>query len=374
MSLRITVVGGGIIGLTTACTILKDYSSYPQLQLVIISERFSPDTTADVSAGYWEPYGLETIDERTLRWAGYTYDVFMSEFFSTKAARAGIMKVPAYTLYGYNGQNKGKNTLKPTFSTLVRHFRMLDECEMSIFDHLKPTSGFVMSTIAVEVRCYLHEVRRFLGQDPRVKFIHKRISSFQELTDQTDLIVNCTGLGARQLANDHTVRPARGQIIRVQAPWIKAVYNFDTDEGEGYIIPQMNCVVLGGTFQLNDWNTATVKSDTKKILRMCSKCLPALEQIHHGKVQVGLRPYRDDGVRLEHEKTSDGMDIVHCYGHSGSGVTLSWGCARDVVEIIKTLVPIVESEQSKSETGMPLHEQLWRLVEYKNTNHLRSKV
>ena len=135
----------------------------------------------------------------------------------------------------------------------------------------------------------------------------------------------------------------------------------------------MNCVVLGGTFQLNDWNTATVKSDTKKILRMCSKCLPALEQIQHGKVQVGLRPYRDDGVRLEHEKTSDGMDIVHCYGHSGSGVTLAWGCARDVVEIIKTLLPIVETEQSKSDTGMPLHEQLWRLVEYKNTNHLRSK-
>ncbi|CAF4835636.1 unnamed protein product, partial [Rotaria magnacalcarata] len=80
-------------------------------------------------------------------------------------------------------------------------------------------------------------------------------------------------------------------------------------EGEGYIIPQANSVVLGGTFQMNDWNTEAVESDTKTILRMCAKCLPSLKQVQHGKVQVGLRPYRDDGVRLEHEKTADGINI-----------------------------------------------------------------
>jgi glycine/D-amino acid oxidase-like deaminating enzyme len=97
---------------------------------------------------------------------------------------------------------------------------------------------------------------------------------------------------------------------------------------------------------------------------MCAKCLPALEQIHQGKVQVGLRPYRDDGVRLEHEKTIDGLDIIHCYGHSGSGITLSWGCAKDVVEIIKTLVP-VDSKKQERKDEVPLHEQLWSLTENK---------
>ncbi|CAF4797082.1 unnamed protein product, partial [Rotaria magnacalcarata] len=63
----------------------------------------------------------------------------------------------------------------------------------------------------------------------------------------------------KQLANDQTVRPARGQIIRIHAPLIKSVYNFDTNEGEGYIIPQANSVVLGGTFQMNDWNTEAVE-------------------------------------------------------------------------------------------------------------------
>jgi glycine/D-amino acid oxidase-like deaminating enzyme len=106
---------------------------------------------------------------------------------------------------------------------------------------------------------------------------------------------------------------------------------------------------------------------------MCAKCLPALEQIHYGKVQVGLRPHRDNGVRLEHEKTSNSMDIVHCYGHSGSGITLSWGCARDVVEIIKTLVPFDAKQREITNGELPLHEQLWHLTENKKNVLLKSK-
>lgn len=135
----------------------------------------------------------------------------------------------------------------------------------------------------------------------------------------------------------------------------------------------MNSVVLGGTFQLNDWNTSVVESDTKKILRMCSKCLPALKQVRHGKVQVGLRPYRDNGVRLEYEKTTDGMKIVHCYGHSGSGITLSWGCAKDVVEIVKRVLPLESKPNDGMMNKLPLHEQLWRLADRKKATSLRSK-
>lgn len=206
---HITIIGAGIIGLTTACTLLKEYGLNDNFELAIISKTFSPDTTGDLSAGYWEPYGIESIDQRVLQWAGYTYDIFFSEFFSTKASRAGIMKMPAYTLYGPDH----KNHPTPQYSTLVRHFRTLDEHELALFDHLKSTSGFVMSTFAVEVRFYLRELRQFLEQDSRVKFIKKEIHSFDELMNQTDLIINCTGLGARHLANDRTVRPARGQVI-----------------------------------------------------------------------------------------------------------------------------------------------------------------
>jgi D-amino-acid oxidase len=212
MSCDITIVGGGIIGLTTACTLLKEYSANPNLTLEIISETFSPDTTGDISAGLWEPYGLGLNDERMLQWAQYAYDVFVSEFSSTKAARAGIMTMPCYALHGFNGDDQGRAMVEPNFSKLVRHYRLLDERELEMFDRTKPTAGFVMSTVIVEVQQYLQELHRFLSQDSRVKFVRKKILSFSELANRTNLVVNCTGLGARQLTNDDTVRPARGQV------------------------------------------------------------------------------------------------------------------------------------------------------------------
>lgn len=211
---RITIIGAGIIGLTTACTLLKEYETNENLQLTIIGEKFSPDTTGDVSAGYWEPYGLEKIDEPTLRWAGYTYNIFLSEFFSTKAARAGVIKLPSYVLKGFDGQNKNNDQgfIKPQYAELVRHFRILDKHEISIFDHLKPTSGSVMSSVVVEVNKYLPQLHRFLSQDQRVKFIKKKIHSISELKDKADVVINCSGLASRYLVGDQTVRPARGQV------------------------------------------------------------------------------------------------------------------------------------------------------------------
>ncbi len=28
-----------------------------------------------------------------------------------------------------------------------------------------------------------------------------------------------------------------------------------------------------------------------------------------------------------------GHRVVHCYGHAGAGITLSWGCAEEVVAL-----------------------------------------
>jgi len=44
------------------------------------------------------------------------------------------------------------------------------------------------------------------------------------------------------------------------------------------------------------------------------------------KVWKGLRPYRENGLRLEVAATSPKC-LIHNYGHGGGGITLSWGCA-----------------------------------------------
>ena len=48
---------------------------------------------------------------------------------------------------------------------------------------------------------------------------------------------------------------------------------------------------------------------------------------------AGLRPYRDQTFRLEPETIGDKF-VVHNYGHGGAGITLSWGCAQEIVDIV----------------------------------------
>lgn len=53
---------------------------------------------------------------------------------------------------------------------------------------------------------------------------------------------------------------------------------------------------------------------------------------------VGLRPYRNSGFRLEAERL-DGKQLIHCYGHGGGGITLSWGTANIAVGLLSGYPP-----------------------------------
>ncbi|KAJ3123691.1 hypothetical protein HK101_006302 [Irineochytrium annulatum] len=79
------------------------------------------------------------------------------------------------------------------------------------------------------------------------------------------------------------------------------------------------------------------------ILERCIAICPEL--VVNGKLpeivehSVGLRPSREGGVRLDaqYEKTKSGREVllIHNYGHGGFGYQSSWGCAANVVEIIR---------------------------------------
>lgn len=71
------------------------------------------------------------------------------------------------------------------------------------------------------------------------KFIQRRINSIEKLADEEnyDIVINCTGLGAKKLVNDNDLKPVRGQVIRVEAPWIYEVLLDDSNVGN-YVIPK----------------------------------------------------------------------------------------------------------------------------------------
>jgi glycine/D-amino acid oxidase-like deaminating enzyme len=53
-----------------------------------------------------------------------------------------------------------------------------------------------------------------------------------------------------------------------------------------------------------------------------------------GACVAGVRPYRNGSYRLEAE-TIGSKFVVHNYGHGGAGITLSWGCAAKVRDLVK---------------------------------------
>jgi len=126
----------------------------------------------------------------------------------------------------------------------------------------------------------------------------------------------------------------RGQVVRVRNPGIK---RFILDEsnaaGRTYVIPRAHDVVCGGTREADATSTEPDTETEREILARCIALEPALADAPIVSRAVGLRPGRAH-ARLETEDV-DGKTVVHNYGHSGSGVTLSWGCAREVVTLVR---------------------------------------
>ncbi len=164
-------------------------------------------------------------------------------------------------------------------------------------------------------------------------------------------IVNCTGLGAAELAED-PMSPLRGAIIRVRndgrtMPRLTQAHcishdDADDDRGFVFIVPRgENLAILGGFAELDEWDLDIGLHNYEPVRAMYRRCVEFLPVLRDAEidaaepVRVGLRPFRPRNVRLECEP---GTRIVHNYGHGGSGVTFSWGCALEVADQVAGLL------------------------------------
>lgn len=163
------------------------------------------------------------------------------------------------------------------------------------------------------------------------------------------VVVNATGLGALKLGGveDKKMVPARGQIVMVrnEAPYMVATSG--TEDGESdccYVMTRAagGGTILGGTYDKGNWNAIPDPNIAMRIMRRAVAVCPGLtggkgveglDIIRHG---VGLRPYREGGVRIERERIG-GVEVVHNYGHAGWGYQGSFGCAEKVVELVSEI-------------------------------------
>uniref|UniRef100_A0A2M4ACK8 Putative d-aspartate oxidase n=1 Tax=Anopheles triannulatus TaxID=58253 RepID=A0A2M4ACK8_9DIPT len=344
---QIVVIGAGVSGLSVAVQLAEHY--YGVANVTLISETISPETTGDGSAGLWGPYYCgKTPEHKIVKWSRETHVFFHQLWKHGLAGKVGVCLQPCMRL-----TTEPSGYPEPSWKEIVFGCQEIKEPELTRLskEHGRHyTGGYQFATFTCEPSKLLpYLFNRFTAVGG--KFVQSKVHHFEQLLldrPVIDLIVNCTGLGSRDLASDKNVHPIRGQIARVSAPWVYEIILDDSDDGN-YIIPNSETVILGGTHQMNDFNRNVNREDSRFIFDGCEKKLPSLKKAAPLVSEwVGLRPGRDTvRLELEYYKTGNAsIPIIHNYGHGGCGVTLCWGCAKEVVEISNTL-EWNQSRQSK---------------------------
>ncbi|XP_035214737.1 D-aspartate oxidase-like isoform X3 [Stegodyphus dumicola] len=262
---NIAVIGAGVIGLSTVLCLQKEF---PSASVSLYADKFNEDTLSAGAGGIFRPeLNIDEDFERLSKWCEDSFSHFLELARSPEASKAGTQLVS-----GYHLSSNPLQIQNPLLLKLLPEYRELQEKELKMFPrHYK--YGMFYTTIITDCRYYLPWMKSKF-QEANGNIVPKYIINICEIAENHDVVVNCSGLGAKQLLKDKMLIPVRGQTIkRAEIAW--------------------------------DW--------------------------------VGLRPYRPS-VRIDANFipcNGNYKMVVNNYGHGGHGVALSWGTALEATQLVK---------------------------------------
>lgn len=308
---EITVIGSGVSGMSSAVCLQE-----AGFDVTIITRDMPKFTTSMAAGAVW--YGGGTLG-KSREWAEITLEHFQK---LAQLEHSGVHIVRVKEFFPYSAQT-------PWYSTLLPYFEHVPDEALPA----NSASGFEMEVPIVEAPQYLqYLVNQFEANGGTFEI--QDIKMLDELKYEYPLLVNCTGVWARQVADDPEVFPIRGQTIVVDAPDVAQGYM--NDFSFTYLFPRGDGLLLGGVAEPNIWDVEIDSSLTADIVARCSQIEPSIIDAPILHQFVGLRPGRNQ-VRLEAEKLGDSSTVIHNYGHAGVGYTLSWGCAQAVTSLARNL-------------------------------------
>jgi len=310
----ILIIGCGVSGLSCGIRLLEAGCSAQ-----IWARDLPPRTTSNVAAAIWYPYKAYP-ENLVVGWSAATYADFvqLAQLPETGVAQRAGMEIFPWVVED------------PWWRAAVPSFRHATASEL-------PNGyqdGYVFEAPVIEMPVYLgYLMQRFEALGGKITV--RSLASVDEAFAQYDRVIDCAGLGARELIGDATLTPIRGQVVRVAQVGIERFWLDDYGpNGVTYIVPRANDCILGGTADEGSEDLTPDPATAAAIIARCVALEPRLRNAEILEHKVGLRPGRPS-VRLEAEQWAPGKLLIHNYGHGGAGVTLSWGCATEVLGLIE---------------------------------------
>lgn len=305
---RAVVVGAGVVGLSCAVRLAEAGH-----RVDVLARDLPRETTSVVAAALWYPYKA-LPQERVTAWAAHSYGVF-ADLASDPST--GVRVLPGTEVLG-------RPTSDPWWVEAVPQLRRA----------VAPAGyadAWSFDAPVLDMPVYLDWLRGRLYQLGGT-LTRASLAALPE-APRGGVVVDCAGLGARLLAGDRDVAPVRGQVLHLSGVdldrwWLDAA-------GPTYVVPRGEVVVVGGTDEAGEWSRTPLPAAAQAMLARATTLVPELAGGAVVAHRVGLRPVRSQ-VRVEADAAQPG--VVHCYGHGGAGVTLSWGTAAEVCALVGALL------------------------------------
>ncbi|KAJ6574584.1 nucleotide-binding domain-containing protein [Mycena capillaripes] len=380
---HVLVIGGGVIGLTSAWVLLdRGY------RVTVLSSNWVNSEhrlTSQIAGALWE-YPPAVCGQHTdaislghsKRWVMTAYHILDGiASIPELSAASGIRMLPADFFFpsAIEKDPRQYSKMEEIIGSGVRGFHrgahLIEErgCNPSYgaMDAYEVLSPVIDTDLAME---WLTELVATKGAEYITETIDGDLLHVEDALRarfNADVIVNCTGLGAETLAGDRSVYPIRGGLIRVindgvDFPKVDAALSISADVNINemvFLVPRNDNILLIGGITEPDMNELDLTLESPIIKRMRARCeafLPGLDRARLDPdypLAQGLRPFRGQNVRVERELRRAGSRIVHSYGHGGSGWSLSFGCAEDVAILVDEALADVPARSMRDTMRAP---------------------